>query len=448
MANINNITRLLRLLVIIPALLFLFACADEEGKEGGALKGNTTTEAEMTAKHRECWQASLVGEIYDTTGRISMEMHEKISDGAMTFMMVAFAVWLSFKMLTHVSSFSEESPAEVWTDVLKKFFICFVCGLLASSSTGTLFLLNSVIFPIYNAFLELGSEIMNAAVTDADGNPTSLSWARNDLPILGQPSGTLEAAHYDSACVAGSLDAATSTGFPQSPKQMMECLICSINERLNFGYTLGWRILIAPGFMALLCGLIIMCVFTFVKLGFVFYVLDSVFRFAMMVLILPLLIMSYAFKPTKKWATTGFLTIINSGAYMMFVAVVMFMCLAATQQILLDNQDIFDGSDPDFAEFSVPFLILLLVAFLVVSSLGVAKEITDSLVGGSGDNKIQKRIGKMAAATGKFLLAKLTAGISNVVLMVSPRARRMKAGFDKYRGKLDELQGIDKDDNR
>ena len=33
-------------------------------------------------------------------------------------MMVAFAVWFAFRIMRHVSSFTEESPAEVWTEVM------------------------------------------------------------------------------------------------------------------------------------------------------------------------------------------------------------------------------------------------------------------------------------------------------------------------------------------
>lgn len=147
------------MLILIPAVLLLFACSGVEGNNS-AVDETLEDNAAQEVKHRECWQAAVVGAIYDTTSHITMGMYSHMTQGAMALMMVAFAVWLSFRIMKHVSSFTEESPAEVWTEVMKKFFLCFVCGLLATSSTGVIWVLNSVIFPIYNAFLELGSEML------------------------------------------------------------------------------------------------------------------------------------------------------------------------------------------------------------------------------------------------------------------------------------------------
>ena len=40
-----------------------------------------------------------------------------------------------------------------------------------------------------------------------------------------------------------------------------------------------------------------------------------------MVVMLPILIMGYPFGPTKKWLSQGFVTILNSAAFMMFMAI-------------------------------------------------------------------------------------------------------------------------------
>ena len=95
---------------------------------------------------------------------------------------------------------------------------------------------------------------------------------------------------HDILCKAGRMGAATlDHGFPAEPQRMMECLTCAINERMNYGIKLGWISMLLPGVMATICGFILVCVFCFVKLGFAFYLVDAIFRFAMMVMILPLL---------------------------------------------------------------------------------------------------------------------------------------------------------------
>ncbi len=386
-----NIARFWKLLFIIPAVLLLFACTAVD--DNNSAIENTEDNVALEKKHRECWQAAVVSAIYDTTSHITMGMYSHMTEGAMALMMVAFAIWLSFRIMQHVSSFTEESPAEVWTEVMKKFFLCFVCGLLATSTTGVLWVLNSIIFPIYNAFLELGSAMLGYFTKVAINN------AGTDALYI--PFTGMVEAEYKIACTVSNMDPATIEGFPTAPKQMMECLTCAVNERLNFGYKLGWVILTQPGFMALICGLIMMCLFTFIKLGFVFYLVDAIFRFAMMILIMPILIMAYAFKPTRSWTVSGFKTILNSAAFMMCIAIVILMCLAAIQQILIDNKELLEGDQTSLADFSKPLLMLMLVGFLLLGSMNIAQKITGALVGGQMGANFQKQASKMAFAIGK-----------------------------------------------
>ncbi len=191
-----NIAKFWKLLILIPAVLLLFACSGVEGNNS-AVDETLEDNAAQEVKHRECWQAAVVGAIYDTTSHITMGMYSHMTQGAMALMMVAFAVWLSFRIMKHVSSFTEESPAEVWTEVMKKFFLCFVCGLLATSSTGVIWVLNSVIFPIYNAFLELGSEMLRHFSDSAGGGSDNMQW--NGRMLFIPFTGEVEA-NYKVAC--------------------------------------------------------------------------------------------------------------------------------------------------------------------------------------------------------------------------------------------------------
>lgn len=476
-----NIAKFWKLLIIIPALLLLFACSGVEGNNS-AIDENMEDNTSLEVKHRECWQSVVVGTIYDTTSRITMGMYGHMTQGAMALMMVAFAIWLSFRIMKHVSSFTEESPAEVWTEVMKKFFICFVCGLLATSTTGVIWVLNSIVFPIYNAFLELGSEMLgHFAETPGGGYATSsyevetwmtahnavagtttaaVSGAADSLGMTGTANfirqmyipfdGVVEAKHTIT-CTVSNMDPATPEGFPVAPRQMMECLTCAVNERLNFGYKLGWVIMAQPGFMALICGLIMMLLFTFIKLGFVFYLVDSMFRFAMMVLLMPILIMAYAFKPTRGWTKTGFLTILNSAAFMMCIAIVILMALAAIQQILIDNKELFENDQTSLADFSKPLLMLMLVGFLLVGSMGLAQSIAGALVGGNGSANFQKRVAKAGFAVAAWALGGVASKVGktavNAAAAKSSKIRAVQGAFNHGKSKLQALAGDDEDES-
>lgn len=431
-----DITKILRVVAMFSLVFMLFACGGNDAVTTAVndTDGKPVSEDEMEANAKDCWQAAVVGTIYETTGKLTMSMYTRLTEGAMALMMVAFALWLCFRMMKHVSSFTEESPAEVWTEVSRKFFICFACGLLASSTEGVLFVLNSIIFPLYNAFLELGSAMIQNVSVQGNGSFNYNAKVMN-IPFSGEVS-----AQYDIVCKAGVLSKATLDGFPGEPAKMMECLTCAINERLNFGIKLGWIVMLQKGVMAFFCGLILVAVFLFVKLGFAFYLVDAIFRFAMMVMIMPILIMAYAFKQTRKWTQVGFMTILNSAAFMMCIAIVMIMIFAATQQVLIEQKEVLEDKG-SFADFSVPFIMLLLIAFLTVGSLGVAKQIADQLIGGGGQANVQKQFAKAVAGIGKAVLTWVTGGIGRIALENSARLRKMKAGADALKVKMNSWAG-------
>ena len=206
-----NIMKFLAMLLLMFAVMFtLSGCSNE-----GAASENMNSE-EVAKEHRDCWQKSMLTVLYDTMGSVSMGMYTKITNGALTLMLVAFAIWFAFRLLMFVSSMknvADESP-QMWNEVLKKLLVCFICGWLASSVDGLLWLLNMIIFPIYNAFLEFGSKVLEATSgADTAGN--------NTVTVFGE---TITAG-YNVVCRANGTMQATLSGFPTAPREMMECMI-------------------------------------------------------------------------------------------------------------------------------------------------------------------------------------------------------------------------------
>lgn len=398
-----NIKQILKVMLVVLFAAFMLTACEQDDSIGGRSRAAMAAPvgedpvSEETMKnasnaHRECWQTGMIDLLYQNMGKIAMGMYAKITDGALPLMMIAFALWTIFRLLKFVGSFTEDSPAEIWNEIVRKLFVCLICGLIASSTTQILWLLNTVVFPIYYAFLELGAAILNSAGDGSNfkAGSTVLNFFQEKL-TLNEPV----------MCSASAIGKASieSLSFPDGPRTMMNCMICTVNERLTLGFFLSFKVMDAPGFMSLITGLFILICFTIVKLGFIFYLVDSIFRFTMMAIILPILVMSYAFKQTSSWAKNGFLTIINSAALMMFMAIMMSMALLAMEQIITDNSDIFNdnANEMSFSEFSIPFMCIMLVGFLISSSVNLAQQVTDSLVGGNSDSAFQKRAGKLAA---------------------------------------------------
>lgn len=423
-----NIKQILRVMLVVLFAAFMLTACEQDDSIGGRSRAAMAAPvgedpiSEETMKnafnaHRECWQTGMIDLLYQNMGKIAMGMYAKITDGALPLMMIAFALWTIFRLLKFVGSFTEDSPAEIWNEIVRKLFVCLICGLIASSTTQILWLLNTVVFPIYYAFLELGAAILNSAGDGSNfkAGSTVLSFFQEKL-TLNEPV----------MCSAPAIGKASieSLSFPDGPRTMMNCMICTVNERLTLGFFLSFKVMDAPGFMSLITGLFILICFTIVKLGFIFYLVDSIFRFTMMAIILPILIMSYAFKQTSSWAKNGFLTIINSAALMMFMGIMMSMALLAMEKIITDNSDIFNdnANEMSFSEFSIPFMCIMLVGFLISSSVNLAQQVTDSLVGGNSDSLFQKRVGTFVMWT----LNLITLGAAKRVINAGKKILGMK----------------------
>lgn len=411
MKRSDKIHNFLKILIIIFSVCFLLtACNGSESSSNSGTGSETLSvtpmnsdgagsksPSELAQEQRQCWQSGILEIMYEQMGAISLGLYKEMTTGALTLMMVAFSVWFSFRLLKHLGSFQEENVAEVWKEVLKQLFLCFVCGILASSDSGLIFILNKVIFPIYYAFLEFAGEMLNAAGTSEESGVTNFPFL-GEILKYGEPV----------RCVPEQLvtsDALDS--FPQAPIDMMKCIACAINERLSIGFSLSFKTLFDNGIFAFLLGLGIFLIFTFIKISFVFYLVDTLFRFTIVVTILPALILAYAFKQTRSWANFGFVTMLNSAAYMMFVAIMIAVALLAMEEIMkspalgLTSSDINEVSQ-SFKELSIPFLCLLLLAFLIVSTMTIAAELTDTFVGGDSSANFQKRAGKAGAMLLKF----------------------------------------------
>lgn len=415
----GNIVGILKILILVISVCFLLtACSGTDVKgtnnsnQQTAMSGapETETPAKLAKDQRECWQSSILDLMYRQMGSISLGLYKQMTDGALAFIMVAFAVWFSFRLMRHVSSLQEENIAEVWKEVFKQLFICFVCGLLASSTAGLAFVLNTIIFPLYYTFLEFAGEMLNAASAATEQEGLSFTF-------LGE---TIEYGQKI-ACVPENLVPDENlTSFPAAPINMMKCIACAINERLGIGFFLAFTTLHDTGFMALIIGCIIFLIFTFIKLAFIFYLVDTLFRFTIVVTILPALILAYAFKQTRSWATFGFVTMINSAAYMMFVAIMIAVALLAMHEIMISpalglSGDNIEDFRQNFKEFSIPVLCLLLLAFLIQSTMKIAQDLTNTLVGGDSSGSFKDKGAKAGAMVLKFFTLGIGGAILNVV---------------------------------
>ncbi len=437
--------------MVLTLVLSLCACESNRGDISGTttVNGNEYSgeESSLDEQQRACWQAGLLQMFYDAMGESSLKAYPSVTKSTLPFMMVAFAIWLSIRLLKHVGSVVEEAPAEVWTEIGRVAFLCLFCGLLASSTTFLLWTLNKLIFPVYYAFLEYGSRVLE------------LSAKSENVDLRGQMLGeTCLIYTNDLICAAPPLTpisySSGQAAFPSGPADLMNCLVCATSDRLQMGFLIAKEMLGATNLTSWLSGLIVFVIFLFVKLAFVTYLVDSIFRMNIVVIILPFLILAVPFKSTRRWSKQGMLTIFNSAAVMMCLALIATMAMLAMQQIIYDNSYALGSTNyggeeiafKQYEDFGPAMLSVVLIAFLVLKSCGLAVSLANTIVGGGGSTNFQRKIAKLAAWAAKGAFLFITAGIGTPVVRTLDSLkgyRTLKNNASKAKNFTNHISGRD-----
>ncbi len=396
--NNKNIFMFLRTVSLVLCLVCLLCACQYDGVNVAA--SFVDHAEEVMTQQGACWQAAFLDLFYDAMAKSSLRAYPLVTKSAMPLIMVAFAVWLSIKMLGFVSSVAQENAAQVWTEVVSMAFVCLCCGLLASSETMLLFVLNRIIFPIYYTFLEYGSILLNNITEDFDGYNNAL------------------------VCRAPDLEDITMTSFPEGPKHIMGCLACAVSDRMKIGFNIAHELLAYPVLTSVIVGIVLYAVFIIVKFSFIFYLVDSIFRMNIVIIILPCLVLAYPFRATRPWTKTGFLMIINSSGIVMLMGLLASMGLMAMEALLDINADLIYNKNGKidetlFSDFGVMPLAMILIGFMVLKSAQLGMGLTDSLVGGGGSAEFQKKIAKLAVTMAKKAFSAATGLLGKIAMRTS-----------------------------
>ena len=451
MTYLNNIPSILkRLLMIIAVVLVLGGCAEKDTDIiiGNACEGDNTQGCVDTSD-KKCLGCEILVMIYDAVGNNVGVLYSSFSKASMAIMMMGFVIWLALRLLKFVSSVTETNVGEVWNEILKKAAICIICGMLASSS-GLKVAMNKVIFPIYSAFLDLGlqildnsehNEVVNAAVP-----------ATTDFRVFGA---NVSVADVDIKCkLTGSITSSGdggTLGFPSAIRNSLECMIHAVSRYLTIGGDIALTAMRQTHTITgVVMGIFLYLTFWIVKISFVFYLVDTIFQMGLIVLLLPLFILSYAFGPTRKWTSIGFKQALASAAFMMCFSILVAMVLRAMTSLINNNPSIFDPDPPEAAmqDISLGFVCLLLIAFVVYGSMGTAQQLTSGLLGANVNNKFQQNLKAAVVGLGKAVLSGfgmvITWGVSFIPQSQIKLIRRVAHAADKVKevgAKMDRWAG-------
>ncbi|MBQ8677848.1 MAG: type IV secretion system protein [Alphaproteobacteria bacterium] len=393
----------LRILLIVLALSTVGACGRSDDGEDSTNSVACDSCDSGDVKADKDITLSAFTQIFDVLNEVMPAMQRSFTKGAPTIMMVAFVVWLALRLLKFASGVTEQNIGEVWNEILRKAFICTFCGIVVSSPAALNGFLNVFVMPIFTAFLDLGVKILEASTQNVTAGQSTLAVFGESFAV-NSPKSTCQLA----AITVG------ENGFSSELSKTMSCIITYLKQYIAFGADVGKTAMNqSGGALAWIIGVVMYVLFWVVKVTFVFYIVDNVFQMAVIVMVLPIFVIAYAFDPTKKWAGSAFKYIIMVSAFLMCFSVICAMVVRAMIELIKNNPSIFNPSgDACTRDVGAGFMSLLLIAILLVNSMGTTGQLTAGLIGASSSDNFQKKLKAVAQMCKNAIVKGLKAAVS------------------------------------
>ena len=382
----------LRSLMLLAVAFLLTGCEDNmptaEGKE-------SNIESQIA-----CWQTSITNAVSGMIGNLYDHSARQVAEGGANVILIAFAIWMAFKLLKVLGSFKEENLGEVWTEILQKLFICAVCAFIVADTERIGNAINTFVLPIYQTIIELGLRAIDAA-------------DRKDFIDLGELFGRIIFGREKEICpTIGNQMAVNSLA--ENINGVIDCMVCRINSRLNTGVQISINLIASMRISAFFVGLALLIFFTVAKILFVFFIVDAIFRLNFAVYFLPILIMAIPFNYTRKWSIHGFKMFLNSSGIMLFLGLLISASVGAMEAIINRTY----GYE-DFEGLGIALLVICMIALLLVRTPALGVSLADKFIGGGGGMPFQAKVTKFVMNSikkaGAAAMASVSAGTSSLI---------------------------------
>lgn len=451
-----NICKILCL--ILCACFLLSACSEVKkvDDKGQATLIHTKDSGEdikdITESHRVCLQGQLLKSIYTSVGEMTTNVYSTLTkENLLSLVILAFTAWMAFQILKHVSATTPESIGEFWTKILRKAAICTVCGTLVSSPENILYVVNTFIFPVYLTILEFTSLVMEQIGKSPEAQTVAINLfgsAEDGATVCEAFVNKISTCKFnDSAKVA-----MTTNSFPTEPLELMSCMACVLSDRLTVGYQIGLRLLSSANFTAIITGIFVLAIFFITIVGFALYLVDSIFRLNMMIVILPFLIMFYPFEQTRKWSTKGFQIILGSASIMLCLGLIIMMTVFAMEKLLIDkNMHVPYGDPRQYMDFGTVALSILFMAFIIKQSCSTAVQLAEHLTGSVGEANFAKNVNGVVSWAGGIVFALATMGASAIwstAYKMSAKVRKIEKRYHEIKQKIEKATGRSNQENK
>lgn len=410
-------SKTLRSLMLFAVLFLLSGCkkyADTSAGKDGNL-----------AAQIDCWQTSITQAVTYMLNDLYNHSAGAVAGGGANLILIAFAIWMAFKLLKVLGSFKEENLGEVWTEIFQKLFLCAFCAFIILETKHIDDAINMFVLPIYHAIIELGLRVLDDSRSGVI-----------DLGIFGK----LVFGHDNEICPINS-NTIEMSSLKENIDYVSGCIVCRISSRLNTGVQIGINLIASVRLGAVLVGLALMLFFTVAKIFFIFFLIDSLFRLNFAVYLLPILIMGVPFNYTRKWSKHGFLMFLNSSGIMLFIGLLVSVAVGAIESVVIGpgpgyNYDDFEG-------FGTAMLVVFLISILLINIPAMGVALADKFIGGGGGMEFQQKVSKFAMnlvkKAGSAVLASLTGGTTSLITKTMEKHETTREILSNLREKNNSL---------
>lgn len=321
---------------------------------------------------------TLVSGLVNAMGRLIEASSSTLSGPLVNLAGAVMFPWLLLELLKMMSITHDQNPATIIARIFNRLML-FVFLVALTLGNGVSFISNQIVVPIFAGIVKLANQL-NAQLWSGFGSGQTCSMSGNSM--LGNLGGLQSGGAY----------ADLATAINSSVCQLTGTFYKGIGAGIYIISESFWIDGVVPkiSFIALFAGLFIAIIYSFLFLRLPLVFADALIKFAINLMLLPVLIMAWLFQPTRGVVKQAITSSLASALSVFFTVVLGGLCLALLNGVIdfiEQRKEAVEGAPPGiFSAFNATEgVTIILVGLMINAIIRSAPKIAAELVGFTGD---------------------------------------------------------------